>query len=57
MALLVVCGLALVIATFSPTKAFVSVDLPTFGLPTKVTKPDRKLVIEYLSLLALQDRQ
>ena len=37
----VVCGLSLVIATFSPTSALVSVDLPTFGRPTKVTNPDR----------------
>ena len=37
----VVCGLSLVIATFSPTSAFVSVDLPTFGRPTNVTKPER----------------
>ena len=36
----VVCGLSLVMATFSPTRAFVSVDLPTFGRPTNVTKPD-----------------
>ena len=37
----VVCGLSLVMATFSPTSAFVSVDLPTFGRPTNVTKPER----------------
>src|SRR6478609_2163664 len=37
----VVCGLSEVIATFSPTSAFVSVDLPTLGRPTKVTNPDR----------------
>src|SRR6187549_3186198 len=41
MARRVVCGLSLVMATFSPTSAFVSVDLPTFGRPTNVTKPDR----------------
>jgi hypothetical protein len=39
-ALLVVWGLEEVMAIFSPTKAFVSVDFPTFGLPTKDTKPD-----------------
>jgi hypothetical protein len=41
MARLVVCGLELVIATFWPTIALVSVDLPTFGRPTKETKPER----------------
>ena len=35
----VVCGLLLVIATFVPTSAFMSVDLPTFGLPAKQAKP------------------
>ncbi len=39
MARRVVCGFELVIATFSPTSAFVSVDLPTFGRPTNETKP------------------
>jgi hypothetical protein len=39
-ALRVVCGLEDVIATFSPTIALVRVDLPTFGRPTKLTKPD-----------------
>src|SRR6476469_2820644 len=42
MARRVVWGLSLVMATFSPTSALVSVDLPTFGRPTKVTKPERK---------------
>lgn len=37
----VVCGRFEVIATFAPTSAFVSVDLPVFGLPTKHTKPER----------------
>jgi len=36
----VVCGLLLVIATLVPTRAFISVDLPTFGRPTKHAKPD-----------------
>jgi hypothetical protein len=43
MARRVVCGFELVIATFSPTSALVSVDLPTFGRPTKETKPARNL--------------
>ena len=37
----VVCGRFDVIATFAPTSALVSVDLPVFGLPTKQTKPER----------------
>jgi len=37
--LLVVCGLLLVIATLLPTRAFISVDLPTFGRPAKHAKP------------------
>jgi hypothetical protein len=37
---LVVCGRLLVIATLVPTSAFISVDLPTFGLPTKQANPD-----------------
>ncbi len=41
----VVCGFELVIATFSPTSALVSVDLPTLGRPTKVTNPDRNGVL------------
>jgi hypothetical protein len=36
----VVCGLLLVIATLAPTRAFISVDLPTFGRPAKQAKPD-----------------
>ena len=36
----VVCGRLLVIATFAPTSAFISVDLPTFGRPAKQAKPD-----------------
>lgn len=35
----------LVIATFDPTIAFVRVDFPTFGRPTKVAKPERKSLI------------
>jgi hypothetical protein len=37
----VVCGRLLVIATFDPTSAFISVDLPTLGRPAKQAKPDR----------------
>ena len=37
----VVCGPVDVIATFVPTSALVSVDLPVFGRPTKHTKPER----------------
>src|SRR5580693_5082106 len=39
---LVVCGRSLVIATLAPTRAFVRVDLPTFGRPTRQAKPERK---------------
>ena len=35
----VVWGRDDMIATFSPTSAFMSVDLPTLGLPTKHAKP------------------
>jgi hypothetical protein len=42
---LVVCGLELVMATFSPAIALVSVDLPTFGRPTKLTNPDLNSLI------------
>lgn len=37
-----VSGWFAVIAIFSPTSALVSVDLPVFGRPTKLTKPERK---------------
>src|SRR5690625_4338988 len=37
----VVCGLVEVIATFSPTRALVRVDLPTLGRPTRATNPER----------------
>src|SRR6266849_2123661 len=37
----VVCGLGLTIASLAPTRAFSNVDLPTFGRPTKATKPQR----------------
>jgi hypothetical protein len=35
----VVCALDVIIDNFSPTKAFISVDLPTFGFPIIFTKP------------------
>ncbi len=38
---LVVCGRLEVMATFVPTNALVSVDLPVLGRPTKQTKPER----------------
>ena len=37
----VVCGLSVTMLSFSPTSAFSSVDLPTFGRPTIATKPQR----------------
>jgi hypothetical protein len=37
----VVWGLSETIATFAPTIALASVDLPTFGRPANATKPDR----------------
>jgi len=37
---LVVCAIGEVIVIFSPIYLFIKVDLPTFGLPSKVTKPD-----------------
>ena len=38
----VVCGREDVIATFVPTMALVSVDLPAFGRPTNEANPLRK---------------
>ena len=37
----VVCGLSETIATFAPTIALASVDLPTFGRPASAMKPER----------------
>ena len=37
----VVCGLSETIATFWPTSALTSVDLPTLGRPASATKPER----------------
>ncbi|GMA85623.1 hypothetical protein GCM10025868_08730 [Angustibacter aerolatus] len=41
MACRVVCGLLEVMATFCPTSALVSVDLPAFGRPTMQANPER----------------
>src|SRR5262249_41565380 len=41
----VVCGLAEMMATFSPTNAFSKVDLPAFGRPRMLTDPERMLEI------------
>ena len=41
----VVCGFALTIDSFCPSRALSSVDLPTFALPTIATSPLRKLVV------------
>ena len=40
MRLRVVCGRLETIAIFSPTIAFIKVDLPTFGRPTIVINPE-----------------
>src|SRR5436305_8074932 len=40
----VVCGLSATIATFCPTRAFSSVDLPAFGRPMIETNPDRNFL-------------
>jgi hypothetical protein len=37
----VVCGFAEVMATFWPTRAFVNVDFPAFGRPTRTENPAR----------------
>ena len=44
MRLRVVCGLSETIATFSPTRALTSVDLPALGRPTTATEPARNTV-------------
>ena len=46
----VVCGLLDVIATLSPTRALVSVDLPALGRPTRQAKPARYAAPRALSL-------
>src|SRR3546814_1462013 len=40
----VVCTLGLTIATFWPTSALVSVDLPAFGAPTMATTPQCSVI-------------
>ena len=51
----VVCGLLEVIATFSPTTALISVDLPALGRPTIDTNPDRWLTPVILADLHAPD--
>jgi hypothetical protein len=46
----VVCGFSLVMTILVPTSAFVSVDLPAFGRPTKQQNPDRKTAVTAESL-------
>ena len=43
-------------ATFSPTIAFIIVDLPTFGRPTMAAKPERNL-FSFFSLLCMSSPQ
>ena len=40
----VVCALALTIATFCPTSALTSVDLPALGAPITATNPQRWVI-------------
>src|SRR5579862_2364004 len=47
MRLRVVCGLRVTIASFSPTRAFSSVDLPALGRPMMETKPERNGIYDY----------
>src|SRR5579884_4424053 len=42
MRLRVVCGLLVTMASFSPTRAFSSVDLPALGRPRMQTYPERR---------------
>ena len=46
----VVCGLSATMATFVPTSAFSSVDLPAFGRPRMETNPDRNPALAARSL-------
>src|SRR5579872_6074628 len=43
----VVCGLAVTIATFSPMRALINVDLPAFGRPMMETNPERMVISAY----------
>src|SRR3989441_7661322 len=45
MRLRVVCGLGVTMATLAPTRAFSSVDLPTFGRPTMAAYPARWAIV------------
>src|SRR5450631_345305 len=53
MRLRVVCGLGLMMASFSPTRALSKVDLPALGRPRMQTKPEWKDMIYRLRRLAL----
>src|SRR5437764_1153358 len=44
MRLRVVCGFRVTMASFSPTRAFSSVDLPALGRPMIETNPERKAI-------------
>ena len=50
MRLRVVCARGETMATFSPTSAFISVDLPTFGRPRITTNPERNPFFFSMSL-------
>ena len=43
----VVCGLCVTMASFCPSRAFNSVDLPALGRPIIETKPERKGIPHY----------
>ncbi len=45
---LVVLGFSETAAIFSPTRAFIKVDFPTFGLPTTVINPDLKGLLLFI---------
>ena len=47
----VVCGLLDTMATFSPTKRFMMLDLPTFGRPRMATKPERNFLLSKVDML------
>lgn len=49
----VVCAFDVMIDNFSPTNAFMSVDLPTLGFPMIFTKPDLCIVKASLAYVRL----
>src|SRR5204863_8225789 len=49
----VVCGLGLTIASFSPARAFIRVDLPALGFPTMHTNPEWKAMLDELHLVRI----